>query len=245
MYLACLAADEQLWGSHLKPAQMEFIDLCRAIHPEPLQVLVRDHQAEEDARRHLADLNAHFYQVPYGDIWLRDTGPIFSRDTSGSIQAQVFRFNGWGGKYDLPHDKDVSRNICALAKASFVERNWVLEGGSIEWSNEGTCLTTEECLLNSNRNPHLSKSQIEAKLAEDFGFKKILWLKRGLINDHTDGHIDTLARFISDRAVVCMRTNKADPNFEVLEEIYETLCHSKNASDQTLQVYVIPSPVRF
>src|SRR5690606_35871916 len=127
-----------------------------------------------------------------------------------------FRFNGWGGKYILPDDDRVSERVAEAAKVPMVRSEFILEGGAIEPNGEGVLLTTEQCLLNPNRNADLDRKQIEALLTESFNLRKVIWIKEGLLNDHTDGHIDTLARFVDARKIVCMRGDKNDPNYEVL-----------------------------
>ena len=250
------AAD--LWEENLAPAQNEFTALCRAIadvdpatgsaRGERLHVLAHATEARAAAETALRGLPVSFHTIPFGDIWLRDTAPVFvrSRQTS-EIAPLSFRFNGWGGKYELPYDADVSRAV-ATAHASAHEgpvlaSDFILEGGSVEFDGEGTCLTSRQCLLNENRNPGLSQAEIEAELTRAFAIEKTLWVGDGLMNDHTDGHIDTIARFVAPGVVVCMEPSGADdPNRAILHRIASDLAAMTDARGRKLRVERVPSP---
>ncbi len=250
------------WPSHpdpwestpLEAVQEEFAGLCRAIaDPDPetgrprgerLHILVPDEKREEVARRRLSGLGATFHRVPFGDIWLRDTAPIFAVCGSGRI-ATTYRFNGWGGKFVYPDDDAVAAAVAHLSGDPVASYSWVLEGGSLDSDGEGTLLTTEQCLLNPNRNPGLSRTQIEERLRDALGAERILWLGRGLEGDHTDGHIDNLARFVAPGKVVCMKPNgDFDPNKAIFEETIETLRNLRDARGRQVEVIPIPSPGR-
>ena len=184
---------------------------------------------------------AEIVPARYGDIWLRDTGPIFARGERGPV-ALRFITNGWGGKFDLPEDTTVGDDIAKLAGAPVRKFDFVLEGGAIEQDGDGTLLATRQTLLNENRNGW-SEAQAEAALREAFGAKKIIWIDRGLLNDHTDGHIDTLARFVGPGRVVCQSPAGADdPNAKVLNEIARMLEAATDALGRKLEVIRIPSP---
>jgi agmatine deiminase len=237
-----------LWQAHLGAAQAEWTALCVAIAEdggEALDLLVPDAAAEEAARKALAPVlaQARFHRVPVGDIWLRDTAPIFVQAAAGGLQAACFRFNGWGGKYVLPDDDQVAMRVAALSGLPCREQGWILEGGSVEGDGEGTLLSTRQCLLNPNRNPGMDQAQIEAALKEGLGAEKVLWLENGLLNDHTDGHIDTLARFVAPGVVVCMEAqDPADPNAATLDHIADDLAAMSDARGRKLQVRRVPSP---
>ena len=237
-----------LWRENLGPAQVEFADLCLAIAEEggePLDLLVQDDRAEAEARSALAPVlrKVRFHRVTVGDIWLRDTAPVFVRGPGGALSAARFRFNGWGGKYVLPRDDEVSGRVAVLSGLPELDHDWVLEGGSVEVDGEGTLLTTRQCLLNPNRNPGMDLAGIEQALHQALGAEKVVWLDEGLINDHTDGHIDTLARFVAPGVVVCMRAeDPADPNAATLERLARDLARSTDARGRKLEVIRIPSP---
>jgi agmatine deiminase len=241
-------AHGHLWQENLAPAQAEWAALCRAIAEEggeALDILVPDAKGEAQARRALAPVlaQARFHTVPVGDIWLRDTAPIFVRDGDGGLRAACFGFNGWGRKYLLPEDDRVAGRVAARSGLPRTDHAWILEGGSVEVDGEGTLLTTRQCLLNSNRNPGLDAAEIETALADGLGAEKVLWLDEGLINDHTDGHIDTLARFTAPGVVVCMEARDgADPNAAVLDRLAADLAAMTDARGRKLEVVRIPSP---
>jgi agmatine deiminase len=234
-----------LWKEELESAQNEFTLLCKAIaQGEDLHILVPDDIAEKSAKSALTGLPVRFHRIPFGDIWLRDTAPIFLTGPENKIATVRFKFNGWGEKYVLDHDDQVSREIARFADLPEFSFPWILEGGSVEVDGEGTCLTSRQCLLNKNRNAGMTQSEVEAGLRDALGVEKILWLKDGLINDHTDGHIDTIARFVAPGVVVCMRASdpKNDPNHEILEEIARDLESFSDARGRKLKVVRVTSP---
>ncbi len=237
-----------LWRDNLALAQAEWTGLAVAIAGaggEALDILVPDDTAEREARVALAPVLARvrFHRLPVGDIWLRDTAPIFVQDEAGRPRATCFRFNGWGGKYVLPDDDQVAARVAALSGQPCTNHGWILEGGSVEADGEGTLLTTRQCLLNPNRNPGMTQADLEAALREGLGADKVLWLDEGLINDHTDGHIDTLARFVAPGVVVCMEAQeRLDPNGPTLDRLAADLATLTDAQGRRLQVVRIPSP---
>ncbi|HSI06924.1 MAG TPA: agmatine deiminase family protein, partial [Myxococcota bacterium] len=223
------AAD--LWRDNLAPAQEEVTALCEEIadrdengraRGERISMLVPTDAARHEAERHLRGLPVDFHAIPFGDIWLRDIAPLFL--TGSGPACARFAFNGWGGKYNLDHDNDVAVRIAQAAGLTTFVSPVVLEGGSIELDGEGTCLTTKQCLLNPNRNPTLTAEAVETAIKDNLGVERTLWLNEGLVNDHTDGHIDTLARFTAPGKVLCMRSwRDDDPNKPVLAEIERDL----------------------
>ncbi len=223
-------ARANLWLEDLPAAQAAFAQMCKALADadpatgapggERLEVLVPDHAAEALARAALGPIGATYHHVPYGDIWLRDTAPIFLLDGAGRVLAARFGFNGWGNRYVLEHDDAVAARIADLARHETRIHPFVLEGGSVEVDGEGTVLTTRQCLQNPNRNPALDTVTIERSVLGALGADKLLWVRDGLLNDHTDGHVDTVARFVRPGVVVCMRpAGSDDPNARVLDEV--------------------------
>ncbi len=211
---------------------------------ERLDVLVPSAERARDALAALAPLTPRVHVVPFGDIWLRDTAPIFLH-ADERVLAATFAFNGWGNKYVLDNDAEVASRIAALTELPRVANDWVLEGGSIDVDGEGTLLTTRQCLLNPNRNASMDEKALGLALASAIGVERVLWLERGLLNDHTDGHVDTLARFVRPGVVLCMEARDTDdPNAEVLDEIARSLERFVDAQGRRLEVVRIPSPGR-
>ncbi|MFP6626826.1 MAG: agmatine deiminase family protein [Deltaproteobacteria bacterium] len=235
---------EDLWGEDLDGVRREFVGLCRAIGGEKVEVLVFDEAGQRQARRELAGVDADFHRAAYGDVWLRDTGPSFLVDAGGGLAGLCFRFNGWGEKYLFESDDTVGVRVTVLAGAAVLEAGgMVVEGGALEVDGQGTCLTTRSCLLNHNRNPQMDEEGAGAFLCEALGVEKVLWLERGLDSDHTDGHVDTLARFSQPGRVVCMRAgNAGDPGCEVFAEVEKTLSAATDAGGRRLEVVTLPSP---
>ena len=251
---------DDLWGQDaLMDAQAEFTALCEAIADpdddglakgERLEILCRTEADERLATWKLKSLGARMHRALYGDIWCRDSLPIFVKDAAGARAAATFRFNGWGDKYDLPGDRELSGVVAGLSGLPRRTHDFVLEGGAVEPDGEGTILTTKQCLLNPNRNPSMTASEIERAVAsalvgESLGASKVLWIEEGLSNDHTDGHIDTIARFVAPGRVVCMAPSGSDdPNRDVLEAIAAQLAAMTDARGRKLDVVRIPSPGR-
>jgi agmatine deiminase len=157
-------------------------------------------------------------QEMFGDIWLRDTGPIMLRGGKATV-ARSFRFNGWGGKYDLEGDDTIGLRLADTAGLEAIRHEWILEGGAIDTDGTGLFVTTEQCLLNPNRNPGLGRDEIEARLRADLGAERLLWLGEGLANDHTDGHVDNLARFVGENRLALPEAGGPDdPNAAVYRD---------------------------
>jgi agmatine deiminase len=238
-----------LWLENLQPARDAFARLALAIadggRGEIARVLVPDEAAEASARAALTADNVVFHRVPFGDIWLRDTAPIFLKGADGGIAAARFAFNGWGGKYVLDHDDKVAERIASLAAVRAIARPFVLEGGAIDVDGEGSVLTTRQCVLNPNRNGRVTPAQVEEVLRDALGVERVLWLDEGLKNDHTDGHVDTLVRFVRPGVVVAMEARTDDdPNRDVLRSLVRDASALVDARGRKLEVVTIPSPGR-
>src|SRR3954449_8982962 len=231
-------SDPELWLGDLKPAEEEVAAFASAVHAggkgERVR-LVAAHDGAADSARRLAPF-AEVIVEPFGDIWLRDTGPIVL-GSGKARRAQGFGFNGWGGKYDLEGDQDIGERLARNANLPFTRADWILEGGAIEHDGSGTVITTEQCLLNPNRN-NLSREAVEQRLERDLGFERVVWLGPGLLNDHTDGHIDNLARFVAPGRIAIAFAAKDDPNESVYRDAARRLRSSR------LDVVTLPSPGR-
>ncbi|MGX1747606.1 MULTISPECIES: agmatine deiminase family protein [unclassified Brevundimonas] len=233
-----------LWEDNLEPAQAEVEALVRALAGpgrEQVKLMVGNDEALADAQARFADVaGVTVVAGRFGDIWLRDTGPIFG---AGSASAQAFVFNGWGGKYDLPHDDEVADQIGEQTGVALTRHDFILEGGAVDHDGEGTVLTTRQCVLNRNRNTGWTEETAEAAFAEALGARKVLWLGDGLLNDHTDGHVDNLARFVAPGVVACpIAFGPKDPNAEVYDETAQALSAMTDAAGRPIQVLRIPSP---
>jgi agmatine deiminase len=239
-------ADGDLWLDDLEPAQAEVAAMIRALaSPGPggkpgdqVRLLAHGPEGILSAEKAVGEV-CEIAPAQYGDIWLRDTGPIFSSAT----RCNLFTFNGWGGKYVLDHDGTVGEFVARASGAEFHRHDQVLEGGALDWDGEGTVLTTRECLLNPNRNGPMTEAGYEALLRERLGMQKIVWIERGLMNDHTDGHVDNIARFVAPGVVVCQApADNRDPNSEILNAIASEISGQRDARGRLLQVIRIPSP---
>ena len=236
-----------LWLDALPDVQASFAQFARAIARdggERLEVLCPDDERADVARAALAGTDLRIHRIPFGDIWLRDTAPVFVHDAKGEVVASRFVFNGWGGKYVLPHDADVSEAVAAASGLRSTASSLVLEGGSIEVDGEGSVLTSRQCLLNANRNPGLSEDEIGAQVLRAFGGEALLWVTDGLVNDHTDGHIDTIARFVAPGVVALMEPVADDPNHDVLLRLVEEVRALRDARGRRVEVVTMPSPGR-
>ena len=233
-------ADPDEWNGDLESPRRDVAALIRALYlaGNKVRLLANGAEAETSARATLRDA-AEVIPAKYGDIWLRDTGPIFARQEKGAV-ALRFKTNSWGGKYDLPDDATVGDDIARLAKTPIRRFDFVLEGGAVDHDGEGTVLTTRQTLLNPNRNGW-AKADAEQALAEAFAAKKIIWIDEGLKNDHTDGHIDNIARFIAPGRVVCQApAGPDDPNSETLNAIAAALETATDAAGRILDVVRVP-----
>jgi len=233
-----------LWEDNLAPAQAEVEALVRALAGpgrEQVRLMVGNDEALADAQARFEGVaNVEVVAGRFGDIWLRDTGPIFG---AGSTRAAAFRFNGWGGKYDLPHDDTVAGQIGVASGVPLDRHAFVLEGGALDHNGAGTILTTRQCLLNPNRNPGWSEAAAEAALAEALGARKVVWLGDGLLNDHTDGHVDNLARFVAPGVVALpMACGLNDPNDDVFDAAAVALSAATDAEGRPLTLLRLPSP---
>ena len=237
------------WRLGAKPAQLAFAAVARAIaHFEPVTVGVSAAQYENACAR-LEHPQIRVVEISSDDAWVRDTGPTFVVNPLGELRGIDWTFNAWGGLngglyWPWQRDDQVARKILALEGcARYRSEGFVLEGGAIHVDGEGTLLTTEECLLNPNRNPHLSKAQIEASLRGYLGVKKIIWLAEGLYNDEPDGHIDISCCFVRPGEVLLTWTDDPqDPNWARCHAALKVLETTRDAHGRKLVVHRMPLP---
>ncbi len=233
-------ADPNEWNGDLRAPRKDVTALVHALADHNrVRVLVNGAEAQASAEVAIGDV-ADLLPAKYGDIWLRDTGPIFARTQNNQPVALRFQTNSWGGKYDLPDDATVGDDLAQFANTPTCKFDFVLEGGAIDHDGQGTVLTTRQTLLNPNRN-NWTKPQAEAALKDALGARTIIWIDEGLAGDHTDGHIDNIARFVAPGRVVCQAPAGADdPNAAILNEIASTLEKAKDAEGRALEVVRIP-----
>jgi agmatine deiminase len=243
--------DPEQWLEGLAAPQRALMQMVSAIvdldgdHPrgERVELVVRTADDEAAARALLgrAAAGVRFHRTRYGDVWLRDTGPIFVA-REGELSAARFRFDGWGGKYLMDGDPELGAQVMAWTGVRGAAYDFVLEGGAIEVDGDGTVLTTKQCLLGGARNPGLDQAALDARLRWALGVEQVVWLDRGLENDHTDGHIDTLARFVAPGVVACMEPAAGDPNRDALVGIMADLRAATSARGAKLEIVTVPSP---
>jgi len=229
----------ELWGDDLHPARAEVVAFARAVYAEGRGedvILVAADEQSAQAARSLAGAAADAIVEPFGDIWLRDTAPIIVRGADG-LAATDFGFNWWGGKYTLSGDENIGARLAARSGHPVRSADWIFEGGAIDVDGAGLGVTTEQCLLNPNRNPGLDRTAIEQRLAESLGIERLLWLGDGLLNDHTDGHVDNLARFVAEGTIaIPVAADADDPNADVYNDA------AGRADAFGLKVVALPSP---
>lgn len=211
-------SDSDTWGEPFAEAQRQIAAFANAVHDggkgESVHLIAKGADAAARARD-LCDQGIIVENRRIGDIWLRDTGCIIAGSGAGRI-ARNFGFNGWGNRFDYDGDQTIGAELAEAVGFPVGDCDWVLEGGSIDVDGEGLAVTTTDCLLNPNRNPALDRTAIEQRLSRDLGIERLLWLGDGLANDHTDGHVDNLARFVGPNHLVIPEARDADdPNAAV------------------------------
>ncbi len=228
------------WGTAFEGARIEIADFIRTLsHFTSVRVACGSREAYGSAyfafEPELRSGRVTLHTLPSGDIWLRDTGPIFAN--GAEAVALRFVFNGWGGKYVLSGDAMTAGAIASVERTRLAQHDFILEGGAIDLDGDGRLLTTRQCLLNPNRNPDWTEDVAGDALKSVFDVNEVVWLEAGLLNDHTDGHVDNVARFIGPGRVICQSpSGNDDPNADLFTRIEQTL----RAAD--LDVVLIPSP---
>ena len=243
--------DRVTFPNRIERVRKRFVEIIgHLVTGEDVELAVRNKEAQSGVRVLLnkAGIDAkrvHFHVWDYADVWFRDYGPTFviNRELQ-KIAIVQWRFNAWGGKYPtLVKDGNIPYFISERLGVGLFMPGIILEGGAIDVNGCGTVLTTEQCLLNPNRNPGLLKHDMERYLADFLGARHVIWLKCGLAGDDTDGHIDNLARFVNPGTVVCaFEPDSADENHEVLKQNYETLVQALDQNGQPLRVVKLPMP---
>jgi agmatine deiminase len=233
----------------LGKVENDIVKIIATISPhEQVELLVLNEdmkiKAEGMLKQAAVDLNKiTFHIVDYMDAWMRDCGPCFLKNPETYEQAWVkWTYNVYGEKFpDLLKDNEVMLKLRGKINARMFEPEIVMEGGAIEVNGQGTLITTEQCLLSPNRNPSLDKEKIEKYLRDYLGVSKIIWLKQGLFNDHTDGHIDDVAKFVSANKILCAyEENPEDENYAILQDCYQTLTKTTDINNKPFEVIKLP-----
>ena len=238
---------EEAWGEHMDAARTAYADVARAIADfEPVTMVCNPADVAEASLTLGNGTPIDVVSMEIDDSWLRDSGPTFLLDRSGHLAGAHWRFNAWGQKYQ-PYSRDavVAKRILKHVGARRFRAPFVLEGGAVHVDGEGTVLTTEQCLLNPNRNPDTTKAEVEQNLRDWLGVSNVIWLPEGLEDDETDGHVDEIACFVRPGVVLALSTDdKSDGNFDVLQTNLDILRSAKDAKGRPLQVITVPQPAR-
>lgn len=237
------------FGGALDTVRSSFLEAVYWIsRDEDVHINVNDHAMECALRSMLTDRGiderVYVHHFPTDDVWCRDYGAIFLKNKSTQkVISTEWAFNAWGNKYPCEHDRRIARNMSEVHGVPIYSSTLVLEGGSIETDGDGVLITTESCLLNTNRNPSLTQDDIECILKETFGFRKILWLAEGITGDDTDGHVDDMTRFVDPITIVTVREDDPrDSNFVPLQKNYERLQSFTDINGDPYTLVLLPMP---
>jgi agmatine deiminase len=244
------------WPGKFEPVPAVFAELAYQLsRSETVNINVLDEAMEAEARRLLKEKDPEgrysdrivFHLIPTNDAWCRDHGPNYVFREEGGRRDKViidWEYNAWGGKYE-PYDDDnaVPARVAAIQGLPMISTGMVLEGGAIDVNGKGLLLTTEACLLNPNRNPSMSRQEIEAQLSRYLGIEKVLWLGDGIVGDDTDGHVDDMARFVNEATVVItVEEDPEDENYQLLQENFRLLKSFTGLDGRPLNVVSLPMP---
>lgn len=222
-----------------------YAEIAKAIAEfEPVTLIVNQDQIEIVQVAIGNDPNIDLLVISHSDAWFRDNGPTFVMNDAGKLAGVNWTFNAWGGKY-APWDLDnaVAPQLLAHYSVKTIDAPIVMEGGSLHVDGEGTILTTEECLLNENRNPEMSREEIEAKLHQFIGAEKVIWLDRGLDGDETDGHVDNIACYAAPGKIIMqVCDDPTDANYKITQDNLKRLSEATDARGRQLEVIQIPQP---
>jgi agmatine deiminase len=240
--------DPETWPDRVTKVEEIYLEMIGALTPhEILDLLVDDEETEHAVRARCNAATAErirFHHIQTVDSWIRDYGPNFLINSNGAGAFNDWIFNAWGNKYEaLKQDDTVPHRLERFLKLRRFSPGIVMEGGSIEVNGAGCVLTTEQCLLNPNRNPQLSRQQIEQYLKDYLGVTKVLWLGEGIVGDDTDGHIDDIARFVAPDVIVCaVEEDPADANYEILQDNLARLRSMTDAAGKPFEIVTLPMP---
>jgi len=238
---------EEIWSDGLEDAKKGYSNVAKVISDfEEIVMIVKPDMVEE--AKNMCGSKVKIIPIEHDDSWMRDNGPTFLINDKGEVSGINWKFNAWGEKYK-PFDKDneVAKKVLELYNVKSFHAPLILEGGSIHVDGEGTLITTEECLLNKNRNKEMTREDIEESIKNYLSVEKIIWLKQGLYGDETDGHVDNVACFAKPGVIVLQVCNdKEDPNYEITQDNLKLLENMKDAKGRKIQViHIEQPPVRY
>jgi agmatine deiminase len=241
--------DPTTFPCRVEKVEQTYVEIVKLIHQsENVNLFVKDAAMKQKATAMFQqagiDLGkVQFFEFDYADVWFRDYGPIFIKNERGLAMVH-WVFNSWGEKYeDLLKDAQIPQVINRHMHLNCFHPGIVLEGGSIDVNGKGTLITTEQCLLNRNRNPHLTREEIEQYMKDYLGVTHVIWLKTGIEGDDTDGHVDDLARFVNPNTVVCaFEEDPNDENYQVLKTNYDILLNATDQDGKKLHIVKLPMP---
>jgi len=240
--------DPETWPDRLTQVEKIYLEIISALTPHEFVDLLTDDEATEQKVRQLCTFPSvariRFHHKPTVDSWIRDYGPNFLIGPNGTLAFNDWIFNAWGNKYEaLKQDDDVPRLLEPILQLPRFSPGIVMEGGSIDVNGTGCVLTTEQCLLNPNRNPELNRSEIEQFLKDYLGVTKVLWLGEGIVGDDTDGHIDDIARFVASDVIVCaLEDDPEDANYEILRDNLARLKAMTDIAGRRFEIVTLPMP---
>jgi len=235
------------WRQGAAPAQRAFAAVAAVIAQSESVTVAVSAQHFSRARQLLPSV-VRIVEMSSNDAWMRDVGPTFVVDRRGRVRGVDWIFNAWGGSagglyYPWDLDDQVAAKVLEIERCERYRAPFVLEGGAIHVDGRGTLLTTEECLLNQNRNPELGRGQIESLLQSYLGIERIIWLPRGVYCDETDGHVDNLCCFVRPGEVVlCWCDDAKDPQYDISREAYEVLCTTRDSRGKSLKIHKLQQP---
>jgi agmatine deiminase len=230
--------DEIIDEERLQKVEKTYVKIILALDgSEKVKLITRSQNIPPEIKE-----KVEIFQADYADVWTRDYLPSFAKDTDENILAVKWTYNAYGEKFDdLLKDNDVWQEINETLKTKTIDSGMFMESGAIDVNGSGTLLTTEQCLL--TRNPNLSKSEIENIFRDNLGISKVIWLKSGLANDHTDGHIDEIARFVAlDKIVCAYEDDSNEENFKALDDNYQILKNSTDQNGKSFEIIKLPMP---
>ena len=241
--------NEETWPHELAEVEATMANVVKVLsRSETVRINVNSGEQQRRAVAALDEVGAvgdvRFHTVPTNDAWVRDYGPIFVTSAKGLLAATVWGFNSWGGKYP-PYvlDDAAGTKMAEALDVPVYNGDMILEGGSIEVNGQGVLVTTESCLLNENRNPHLDRVEIENRLRRFLGIRQIVWLRAGIAGDDTDGHIDDVARFVSPNTMVAaLPSDAGSDDYDVLLDGIERLRSTSLERGESIEVHELPMP---